>query len=309
MVQSYVCVAMSYTNDSSIYEILGKCIDKTLVESVICSKILKEEYGYQRTNETMMQILSKYRENKIIPKDRIEQIISSLKEDILSDTFIREQSKFGQKYKSVGEKSIHSTICTFEKILKSFQNDSDECARFILYLNGFSKREKSFNDERMNLNSNRALKIYRDYPEAAFPYIKEQYSYVFEKMWKECTYEFSNIMGRYPGIGKEDSLILSEELMCATECFSNLDAYKSDFREVRNAIAHENYCYEKDKIIFTLSNKTTLEFDFKELMFLTLLMGYKCTIVDLTLPLITLCELILISDYLINSSIPSKNTK
>ena len=271
------------------------CCKKALAESLLYSKILTQGFGYQKIESTIKNVINEFNNNGKLERNLKDSVLKALEEDISNDVSLKGMAEFDSGFAKLSKQSSLMALNTFRKIFDLFDNDSDAIFRFVMYYKTLERKKKSLNEKKVMMNSERMAKIYREYPDAAFAFIKEQYTHIFEKLWKTCTYEYSNIIGRYPGVGKEASEILIEDIMCAARCYEINGEYKCDLREIRNSFAHDFYEYD-EKMIIKLRDRSVLELEFRQMMSLVHLMEYKCTYVNMILPMITLSELALMAD-------------
>jgi len=269
---------------SEMYE---SCCKRSLGESLICAKMLSSDYGYDGTLSCVKTIIKEYNGSGKLPGDTGERILGALENDLDNDTILNGMARYDDGFAKLGKYSVIKSLETFKKTLSLYNGEYDKVLGFILYNYTLEKKEKHLDQNKNAMNAERMMRIYNDYPDAAFAFIKDQYTFIFEKLWKPCLYEYVNIIGRYPGIGKEAAGILIEDIMCASRCYDGEDGYKCDLREIRNAFAHENYAYDEQMRV-RFRDKSVLKLEFKQMMSLIHLMEYKCMYVNLVLPLITL---------------------
>ena len=283
---------MMTTDDGGISqsEIFDICCKNSLASSLIRARMLYKENGYEETWNTVKTVLDDYKDSNRIPKNTGEKVLRSLEGDLDKDRVLNEMAKYDDEIADLGRSSVLKTLGTFRRIFSLYRNDDDEVSKFILYNYMAEEEDNQLNQKNLEKNADRMMKAYRDNPNTAFTFIKDQYTHVFEKSWKPCANNTRNMIERYPGIEKEEAGILIEDIMCASRCYDNTDGYKCDLREIRNAFAHENYMYD-DRMTIILRDKTELTLEFKQMMTLIHLMQYKCTYVTLVTPLMTMSEM------------------
>ena len=279
----------------SAKDIYVECCNKALAESLLYSVILTEEFGYKDLQDVVKLIASEYKRTGCLPDDVEDRILNTLEKEIDNDERLKTMAKYDEDFAKLSKQSSLKALDTFRKIFDMYNGDSDSIFRFIVYCKTLQRKKKVLSEKKMQMNSERMAKIYKEYPDAAFAFIKDQYTHIFENLWKTCAYEYVNIIGRYPGVGKEESGILIEDIMCAARCYDYNEEYKCDLREIRNSFAHDFYEYD-EKMTIKIRDKSRLVLEFRQMMSLVHLMEYKCTYINMIMPMMTLCELAKMKD-------------
>lgn len=263
-------------------ELYRSCCKKSLVESLISAKLLKDIYGYDNTDRFIKETIKVYNQKGRIDEDYPTGLIKNLKLDLDKDQFLRGLERHDAESYDQGSKSIERSLRFISDIFSELSVSFDEQLSFIIFFDSIGNTCDPVDFDKMEMNRRRVIDANK--PRDIYPAMKDQYKQIFEEIYRPYSRDFSNVVARYPGFDQETGYIAVEDLLSVRECYTVGNEYRSDVREIRNAISHEKYSIGEN-ITFTYKDGSRHEFDVKGLMFMTSMMQYKCMYLNTVLPI------------------------
>ena len=270
---------MSGTTSNELYR---SCCKKSLIESLVSAKLFKDIYGYENTDRFIKETIKTYNQNKRIVEDYSTGLIKNLTLDLDNDQFLRGLEKYDADSYDRGRKSIERTLGFISDIFSELSVSFDEQLSFIIFFDSIGNTCDPVNFDKMEMNRRRVIDANK--PRDIYPAMKDQYKQIFEEIYRPYSRDFSNVVSHYPGFDQETGYIAVEDMLSVRECYTIGNEYRSDAREIRNAISHEKYSIGKN-ITFTYKDSSRYEFDVKGFMFMTSMMQYKCMYLNTVLPI------------------------
>ena len=263
-------------------ELYRSCCKKSLVESLISAKLLKDIYGYDNTDRFIKETIRTYNTRGRVDEDYSTVLVKNLTLDLDNDQFLRGLEKHDAESYNRGKKSIERTLGFIKNVFSGLSVSFDEQLSFILYFDSIGNTCDSFDFDKLEMNRRRVIDA--DKPQDIYHALKDQYKQIYEEIYRPYSRDLSSVIARYPGFDQDTGYIAMENLLSVYECYDTGSEYKSDVREIRNALSHEKYSIGKN-LTLTFKDGSRHDYDVKEMMFMISMMQYKCMYVNTVLPI------------------------
>lgn len=258
------------------------CCRKSLIESIVSAKLLEDIYGYKSTNGFIKKTAKNYNDNGRIDGDYSTGLLENLVLDLDNDQFLIGLERYDAESYVWGRKSIERTLGFIKEIFSKVTSSFDEQLSFILFFDRICNTCDSFDFNKMEMNRRRIIDANK--PRDVYPALKDLYKQIYEEVYRPYSRDFSNVVAHYPGFDRETGYIAVEGLLSVSQCYGTGEEYKSDVREIRNALSHEKYIINEG-LALTFNDGSRHEYDIKGMMFMTSMMQYKCMYVNTVLPI------------------------
>lgn len=269
----------------SVKGLYDKCCTKAMLESLLASKALMDVSGYRKTSRLVRDSINIYRGKHKWIDGFGDKLVNSLLDDLEGDYYLEGILKHDPDSYEIGTNSMRNTINIIYEITSQLSTSYNAQLGFMRYFSDRITPNEVFDFEKLRMSQNRVKNAGN--PQESLPALKDQFSQIFEDVFRPYSKSFTEIISYYPGMNPRKAYELVESLFSVTRCYQYRGEYKSDLREIRNALAHEKYRIGS-KLSLILNDGSTIELTVSELLFRISMMSYKCMFISMVLPILNL---------------------